>query len=83
VRKPDNHPRWDDEEARLEAEHEDREEFRKSLALADDEYLDDDEVDDLRRRQEAERYYERQRAQADQDREMFAMFNQRLRGSCI
>ena len=72
---------WDDERARLNAEKEDREEFRRSLALADDEWLDDDEVDQLRSRQEARRRTDRQRVSEEQDHEMFARFNERLRGS--
>jgi hypothetical protein len=73
--------RWDDERARLNADKEDRDEFRRSLALADDEWLDDDEIDRLRSRQEAQRRNDQRRVNEDQDREMFRGFNERLRGS--
>jgi hypothetical protein len=66
---------WDDEEAYEEAKNQEREEFRISLGLADDEHLDDDEIDQLRHRQETIR----RREARERDQEMFAQFNERIR----
>jgi hypothetical protein len=68
---------WDDEEAYEEAKNQEREEFRNSLGLADDEYLDDDQIDQLRHRQE----FDRRREARERDREMFARFNERIKAT--
>jgi hypothetical protein len=66
---------WDDEEAYEEAKNQDREEVRSSLGLADDEYLDDDRIDQLRHRQETNQ----RREASERDRQMFVQFNERIR----
>jgi hypothetical protein len=67
-----------EEPADLKAE---REDFRKSLALADDEWLDDDEIDEFQRREKVAGENRRWREQEEQDRELFRGFNERLLAS--
>ena len=77
-------PRWDDEatllkedeEALLEAERE-RERFRRSLGLANGEYLDDDEIDQSQ--QEERREIARRRDQEESTRAQFQAMTARLK----
>jgi hypothetical protein len=68
---------WDDEETYEKAKNRDREDFRSSLGCADDEYLDDDEIDQLRHRQETIR----RRATSEKEGEMFARFTERIKAT--
>ena len=69
----------DDEDKLVELENQEREQFRKSLGLAWDEYLDDDEIDCLRSQQQGRREVVRRRQQEESNAAQFQAITAKLK----